>query len=184
GPSTLPFLVAAAFVLGLLAPLPRLTRPRTVGLAAALVAAQLVGSARNLHTYDREQPVLDWGRDAVETIGGPDRALILTGFERWHLALLLREPWPEPFTGTWAYQRELPRTGPIPFDISVIGPSIAGEVHEFLEEGGEVYLLDTVPFHFREHPRLGPYIQEWERRYDLQPVSHGRFEAHRLLLRE
>jgi hypothetical protein len=156
-----------------------LSASRTGLFALALAACQLAGSQRELRAWDRGDPLLAWGRDAVHATGA-DAVLIATGYERYCLLLLLDRPWPEPFTDTWSFARELGDRGPTAFDAGAVAPELAEGVARFLAEGRRVFVLDTVFEAFEDEPLRGPHVRALKQRFELIPIEHGAFRGYEL----
>ena len=173
-------LVAVGFAGGLALPRPGGPGwPRATWLGLALAGCQLVGSQRCLASWDRGTPLLDWGRDTVAATG-PDSALILTGFQRYMLALLLARPWPEPYADTWEYQRDLGTLGPAPFDIGAVAPQVVAGTRAQLAENKRVFALKTVFRHFEWEPLRGAHVRELRAAFDLAPLRRGAFDGYEL----
>jgi hypothetical protein len=183
--------VVAAFVAGLVAapclrpggaPRALATPGRLAAAALALAGCQLVGSARAMHAWGAETPLLDWGRDAV-AVAGDDGVVLLTGFQRYLLLMILDRAWEPPYRGTWEYANELATLGPHPFDVGDAYPKLADGIELYLAEGRRIFVLDTVFLHFENEPLRGSYVRALRQRYDLVPVSHGSFSAFEVLPR-
>lgn len=180
GPAGLCALLAAGCAGGFLFPRHAWLPPGRAALVAlALAACQLAGSQRDLRAWNAEDPLLDWGRDAVEATGAGN-ALICAGYEQYMLMLLLDRPWPEPYAGTWDYARSLGELGPSPYDAGFYAPELVAGAERLLAEGRRVFVQDLVFQAFEHDPVRGAGVRALRERFTLVPVEHGSFSGFEL----